>query len=233
MNPKDKIHRSWDELRPILYEEKLKELSEKILPNTSYKPERHNIFRAFSMPLEKIKVVILSQDPYPTGNNACGYAFINGTDYIPKSLQIIYKELSSSLDINEKNIRTWPDQGVFLLNTSLTVETGNADSHKFYWRDFTKKVIQLISKKNPCIWMLWGARATSVARYIHNREDATFYGRINIENIPISPDTNYIMTAPHPMVEYYKHSEHEFIGCDHFYLTNRLLEKRGQTKINW
>lgn len=120
-----------------------------------------------------------------------------------------------------------------MLNTALTVETGKANSHKTYWKDFTTDVVKLISDNTPTIWMLWGGNARSYKRHIKNSFDATYYGKHSIKEVPVSPDYNYILEAPHPMVELYAGTEHEFYGCNHFYLCNQILSHLGSPQIIW
>jgi uracil-DNA glycosylase len=225
-----KMHRSWDSLKRLLYRQPLVDLPT-ILSEISYKPEKEKIFRAFECNLSDVKVVILGQDPYPRGWHACGYAFVNGMDIIPQSLKVIYQELKDD-GFESPYARGWPDQGVLMLNTALTVETNKPNSHKKYWEEFTKETVKLISSQQPCIWMLWGRNAKSYVKHIKNPIDVNSYGLKHIEEIPISPDLNYILEAAHPVSEKYG-NKGGFLGCKHFSKTNRLLEKLGKTKIIW
>ena len=157
MNPLDKIHPSWKLIIPVLEQKKgdLSKLDE-VLQNKYY-PQKEDIFNVFSMPLEDIKVVILGQDPYPKEGQAIGYSFaVSEETPKPASLRIIEQEVGHSID---KTLKSWREQGVFLLNTALTVEAGNAGSHIKYWEGFMNLVISHISFHNPCIWVLWGKYA--------------------------------------------------------------------------
>lgn len=232
MNPKDRIHKEWKEVVPLLFQEPLVSLN-KYLNNISYQPKPENIFRVFEVPISSIKVVILGQDPYPTPGDAIGLSFVNGTGKTPVSLRNIYKEITDSTGIVEPNINDWQKQGVFLLNTALTVETGKAGSHLKYWENFTKKVITTISVTQPCIWVLWGAKAQAFAPYIHHQFPVRGYDKKTIEDIPIHPDWNYVLTAPHPAAEAYAGGKAGFFGCNHFSYINSILEKRSVEKIIW
>lgn len=236
----NKIHKSWYPITNLLYQEPLKTLNEKVLPEISYQPTKENIFRIFQMPVEKIKVVILGQDPYPKPGDAIGYAFaINKGRKFPVSLKNIIKEVKRSDPDNinpsgEIDLTSWVNQGVFLLNTALTVETGRAGSHLKYWENFTKRVISHISVNNPTIWVFWGKKAQKFIPYIHiNPFHVVRYNRETIEKIPINSHWNYVLKGPHPAAEAYLNGKAGFFGCDHFYFINRILEKKRIKKIIW
>lgn len=233
MNPKDKIHKDWLPIVNLLHQEPLKTLSETILPNISYQPKSENIFKVFEVPINSIKVIILGQDPYPTPGDAIGLSFVNGTSKIPVSLRNIYKEIIDSCGNEIVSPSMWQEQGIFLLNTALTVETGKAGSHLKYWEDFTKRVINHISINQPCIWLLWGKKAEKFMPYIKNTFNASNYTKETIEQIPINPDWNYLLVAPHPAAEAYSGGTAGFFGCNHFYYTNRVLNKLNKSTINW
>jgi len=168
MNPLDKIHESWKpyvtDLLKALPE--ITQLNTNILPNErKYYPAPQDIFNVFQMPLQDIKVVILGQDPYPKEGQAIGYAFAVNEDISkPASLKIIEKEVGHELD---RTLLNWREQGVFLLNTALTVRAGQAGSHIRYWDNFTKSIISHISRENKCIWLLWGRSAQNYKAFIH------------------------------------------------------------------
>jgi uracil-DNA glycosylase len=230
MNPKDKIHESWNSILSILdSDEKLNCLNSQILPNVKYYPAKENIFNVFQMPVKDIKVVILGQDPYPQPGQAIGYAFaVSENTNKPASLRIIEKEVGSELD---RTLSNWREQGVFLLNTALTVEHGKAGSHLKYWEDFIKGVITFISIQNPCIWVLWGAKAQAFTKHIsttHPQFVMDMYGSISdYEN------TNVILRAPHPAAEAYAGGKAGFYGCNHFNLVNEILQTTGKSTIVW
>ena len=240
MNPREVIHDSWFPIiNSNLHQEPLLTLNEKVLHSISYQPQAEDIFNVFSMDIKDINVVILGQDPYPTPGDACGYAFINGRNTKPASLRVIEKEILESderrtIIPNGIDMRSWIDQGVFLLNTALTVETGKAGSHLKYWTEFTKRIISYISVQKPCIWVLWGRKAQEFIPYInYNPFMVKGYGRDTIKDIPASPDYNYILTAPHPAAESYSGGKAGFYGCNHFYFINEILVKKHINPITW
>lgn len=241
------IDESWRPITSLLYEEPLKTLNEQILTNCSYQPKKENIFNVFQMPVNKIKVVVLGQDPYPTPGDAIGRAFaVSGNTKAPVSLKIIYKELCTTTglmprdyNVNEipyywKLLQHWQDQGVFLLNTALTVETGKAGSHLKYWEEFTKRVISHISTTQPCIWLLWGKKAEKFIPFINkNPFFVKNYDKETIKSIPSNEDWNYILSAPHPAAEAYMGGNAGFYGCNHFIYTNEILKNLKKQTINW
>lgn len=229
----DKMHKDWHPLMNLLHQEPLLTLKNDILPNISYQPKQENIFNVFSVPISSIKVVILGQDPFPTHGDAVGLSFLNGNkNKIPVSLRNIYKEIVDSNNITNPDIYEWQKQGVFLLNTALTVKTGNAGSHLEYWKDFTKKVINIISLQQPCIWLLWGKKAQDFRHHIVYNNLLVNHDDETINDIPIS-DFNYILQAPHPAAEAYSGGKAGFFGCNHFKYTNIILKKKGINEIKW
>lgn len=247
------IHESWNPIKGLLYQEPLSTLNQTILPEIYYHPEAKNIFNVFQMPVNDIKVVILGQDPYPTPGDAIGRAFaINKNKKIPVSLRNIHAEISmnfidedgnkesdelhESFYLNNKDwvtLEHWQEQGVFLLNTALTVESGKAGSHLKYWEDFTKRVISHISNTQPCIWLLWGKKAEMFKPYINNIFNVQGYDSETIESIPINSDWNYVLTAPHPAAEAYSGGKAGFFGSNHFKYTNSILKQMNNKEIKW
>lgn len=245
MNPTEQFHPSWEPLFRLLHQGLLAELSANILPNCIYYPQKENIFRVFKMPLNNIKVVILGQDPYHGPGQANGLAFaVNENIISPPSLKIIYKELRSlnasqgisQVDVSQKErtLEHWEEQGIFLLNTALTVESTKPGSHITYWEEFISKVITFIASNQPCIWLLWGKKAQSYTTYIPHKTifNVKNYSKETIEGVPSSPYFNYILKAAHPAAECYQ-SNAGFLGCNHFYYVNRILMKNNQEQINW
>lgn len=243
MNIFDNIEKSWSKIIiPSLKEEPLLTFGMDILPEISYQPKKENVFKIFSVPVNNIKVVILGQDPYPTPNVAIGRAFaVNENCKIPVSLRNIRQEILSSCGVESfkentdekwKTLEHWEQQGVFLLNTALTVETGKAGSHLKYWKEFTIKIIKHISFNNPCIWLLWGRKAQEYKKYIKN----SFYVNHNdetINDIPAVTDYNYVLQAPHPAAEAYSGGNAGFFGCNHFKYANIILNKTKSIQIKW
>ncbi len=187
-----------------------------------YFPVKEDIFRVFQMPLEEIKVVILGQDPYIKVNQSVGLAFAVPSRIMkPPSLKIIETELGKNID---RTMKPWIEQGVFLLNTALTVERGESGSHIQLWQDFTGKIIKFISENNPCIWMLWGKHAQSYIQYISN----LVYEYPKVEEL----EMNVVLVSPHPAAECYA-TNAGFYGCNHFSLANNALQLKNKSLINW
>ncbi|UVE18767.1 uracil-DNA glycosylase [Pseudomonas sp. LS44] len=176
------------------------------------------IFNALnSTPLDDVKVVIIGQDPYHGPGQAHGLCFsVQPGVAVPPSLQNIYKELKRDLNIDPPAhgyLQHWADQGVLLLNTSLTVEQANAASHaKAGWQHFTDRVIELVSQQREhLVFLLWGAHAQSKERLI-------------------DPTKHLILRSPHPSPL----SAHRgFIGNGHFGRTNKFLAQQGLAPIDW
>jgi uracil-DNA glycosylase len=170
-------------------------------------------------PVKKVRVVILGQDPYHGPGQAHGLSFsVPQGIAIPKSLQNIYKELSTDIEgfqiPQHGNLEKWADQGVLLLNASLSVRAHEAGSHaQIGWHQFTDTLIKKLAQEHEgLIFVLWGAHA-----------------RKKKELIP-SGKGHYILEAPHPSPL----SAHRgFFGCRHFSRANKILEKMDLTPIDW
>ena len=180
-------------------------------------PKEENIFNALNyLPFEKIKVVIIGQDPYHEEGQAQGLSFSVPDNFpFPPSLVNIFKEIESDLNIkckNSGNLIRWAKQGVLLLNTVLTVRQGQANSHKDKgWEKLTSKIIQMVGKKKePVVFLLWGSFAQSFEPYIEKQ--------------------HLVLKAPHPSpLSAYR----GFFGCKHFSKCNDFLIKNGEEPINW
>ncbi len=196
-------------LKEFLVEEKKK--------YTLYPPGRL-IFNAFQRtPFEKVKVVILGQDPYHGSGQAHGLCF-SVPQGIPKppSLVNIFKELHSDLGIpipEHGNLEKWADQGVLLINATLTVRDSQAGSHqKHGWETFTNRVIEVVSQeKSGVVFLLWG-------RFAQAKESLIDSGK------------HLILKSAHPSP---LSAYNGFFGCRHFSLTNDYLENQGKTRIDW
>ena len=180
-------------------------------------PEEKNIFNALNaVPFDKVKVVIIGQDPYHEPRQAQGMSFSVPEDVdIPPSLVNIMREIESDLGVKcEKNgnLTRWAKQGVLLLNTVLTVRKGIANSHKDKgWERLTRKIIEILGqRKEPIVFLLWGS-------YAQSYQDL------------IAP-WHLILKAPHPSpLSAYR----GFFGCKHFSKCNQFLIEHGQTPIDW
>lgn len=190
-----------------------------------YFPLKRDIFSAFHYtPLDKVKVVIIGQDPYHQSivvdgqsvPRATGMSFsVRKEDSIPSSLQNIYKELSDTVSGFQApyhgDLTHWAVQGILMLNTCLTVMPGKPGSHGDIWLGFANKVFKAIARVNPrCIYLLWGKEAQKLS--------------------PMLGDKSVILEAAHPSGF---SARRGFFGCNHFVLVNEHLVKQGKTGINW
>ena len=231
MNLFKNVHESWIPLlHSLAYDEPMVSFLDS-LQEKSIQPPLALIFKVFEMPVQDIKVVILGQNPYPRPGTAVGRAFAipKENKKMPAVLSFIKKETLNSkelcsADLNWQTLDHWTKQGIFLLNTALTVETDGA-SHSDEWRHFTERVVAFISKEKPCVWMLWG-RAKDKWLFIDNSFVMDQYSRENIEHIPVDPEYNYVVTGEYPTAG-------EGFAKDGFFMVNEILSKKSLTKIIW
>jgi uracil-DNA glycosylase len=192
-------------------------IDEEYASKTIY-PPYEDIFNAFKLtPLCNVKVVILGQDPYHEKGQAHGLAFSTPDGHpIPRSLKNIFKEINAEYDysIPESGcLEKWAEQGVFLLNTVLTVEEGNANSHsKCGWQTFTDNVIRLLNGQDqPIVFLLWGKQAEKKKELITN------------------PNHLVLITShPSPFS-----ARRGFFGSNHFRLANEFLKENDIKEIDW
>ena len=181
-------------------------------------PEEKNVFNALELtPFESVKVVILGQDPYHGFGQAHGLSFsVQKGIPLPPSLKNIYKELQEDIGgelPTEGDLSHWAKQGVLLLNTVLTVEEGNANSHKGKgWERLTNRLIESLNElKHPVIFILWGKPAQDKEKLITN-------------------SNHVILKAPHPSpLSAYR----GFFGSKPFSRINDILIQQGQIPIRW
>ncbi len=182
-------------------------------------PPSEDIFNALHFtPLDKVKVLILGQDPYHEPGQAHGLSFsvLPGKADTPPSLQNIYKELQDDLGCyipNNGYLKKWADQGVLLLNTVLTVRAHAANSHQGKgWEQFTDAIIRAVNAQDrPVVYMLWGRPAQMKKPMLDNPR-------------------HLILTAPHPSpLSAYR----GFFGCKHFSQCNEFLKSKGIEPIDW
>lgn len=216
-----KITKNWANILKNEFEKpyfkKIQEYLENEYQKYDVYPSMDNIFAALNLvKFEDVKVVILGQDPYHEPGQAHGLSFsvLDGVA-LPPSLVNIYKEIESDLGIKcEKsgNLTRWAKQGVLLLNTTLTVRKGQANSHsEIGWKIFTHEIIKALSKrKKPIVFMLWGSHAQSFAPEIERQ--------------------HLVLKAPHPSpLSAYR----GFFGCKHFSKANNFLIENHITPIDW
>ncbi|MCA9383007.1 uracil-DNA glycosylase [Candidatus Dojkabacteria bacterium] len=219
---KVKIEKSWasllkDEFSKEYFQELVKFVKQEYSSKRIY-PPGNQIFSAFDhCPVSEVKVVIIGQDPYHGEGQANGLCFSVADEIrIPPSLQNIYKEIHSDLGkpISQSgNIERWADQGVLLLNATLTVQAGNAGSHQGKgWEEFTDAVIQKISEeKEHLVFLLWGA-------YARKKKDL------------IKGDKHLILESAHPSPF---SADRGFFGNKHFSKTNEFLKQMKLQEIDW
>lgn len=218
------IHESWKDVlseefeKPYMKDLKSFLLKEKQEGKVIF-PPGPMIFNAFNhTPFDKVKVVILGQDPYHGDGQAHGLSFsVQRGVGTPPSLRSIYKELESDIpgfvSPRHGELTQWADQGVLLLNATLTVRKAEpASHHKKGWEIFTDQVIRTLSEKRTgLVFLLWGKNAQA--------------------KIPLIDSSKHtILTAAHPS-PYSAYSG--FFGCRHFSKTNEILAGQGKTPINW
>ena len=217
-----KIEESWKEIlseefkKP--YFEQLTEFVRNEYSTSTIYPPAKLIFNAFDhCPFDKVKVVIIGQDPYHGAGQANGLCFsVNKGIAMPPSLVNIFKEISSDTGKpmpTDGDLTRWSEQGVLLLNATLTVRAGNAGSHQRRgWEEFTDATIRLLAeKREKIVFILWGNYAQRKGAFIDRNK-------------------HLVLTSPHPSpLSAYA----GFFGNHHFTLTNDFLVKNGKEPIDW
>lgn len=181
-------------------------------------PAPKNVFRAFQTPLKDIKVLIVGQDPYPDPRYPVGLSFSVKPDVrpIPQSLQNIYAEIVSDIGgtaPQNGDLSAWAEQGVMLLNRTLTVQAGRPNSHQGKgWEQITETAIRALnSREQPLVAILWGNNARQLRQFLTN------------------PQIKIIESAhPSPLS-----ARRGFFGSKPFSQTNKYLEKSGLTAVKW
>ncbi len=217
-----KIHPSWqselqDEFDKPYFEQLIKFVRDEYAAGTCY-PPGSLIFNAFNQcPFDNVNVVLIGQDPYHEPGQAHGLCFsVNDGVQFPPSLRNIFQEIHTDLGKpipSSGNLTRWAQQGVLLLNATLTVREHQAGSHqKHGWETFTDDVIRLISdKKEHVVFILWGSYAQSKSSLIDSNK-------------------HFVLKSAHPSpLSAYR----GFFGNHHFSLTNMYLKKMGKNEIEW
>lgn len=179
-------------------------------------PAPSQVMRAFTQPLDQVKVVILGQDPYPTPGHSVGLAFCVGPKVaLPRSLVNIFSELQSDLGVDAPtsgDLTPWAEQGVLLLNTALTVGSGHSGSHRGKgWEPITRAAITALINRpeGSPVAILWG-------------KDAQSYGS--------DFDSRFVISSPHPSP---LSARRGFFGSKPFSRTDELLQEQGLAPIEW
>ncbi len=187
--------------------------------NYTIYPKPENVFNALNLvKYSVVKVVIIGQDPYHGPNQAHGLSFsVEKGVALPPSLRNIYTELHNDLGCyipNNGNLTKWARQGVLMLNSVLTVRSGEPNSHKGKgWEQITGRIIELLNEREkPVIFMLWGASAKALGRSINTSK-------------------HYVLTASHPSPM--SANQGGWFGCKHFSKANQILSHLGSTPIDW
>ena len=217
-----KIEQSWkdalkDEFEKDYFINLTNFIKKEYLSGKAIYPKPSNIFNAFNLcPLDNVKVVIIGQDPYHEPNQAHGLCFSvqKGVNY-PPSLVNIYKEIENDLgykSVTNGDLSYWAEQGILLLNSSLTVKAHYAGSHSgIGWEIFTDSVIKILSYKEGIVYLLWGSFAQKKAEIIDINK-------------------NLVLKSVHPSPL----SAHRgFFGNHHFSKTNQYLKGLGKKEIIW
>lgn len=216
------IGNDWDSVLESEFEKDyfadiLKFIDQEYESKTVY-PPYEDIFNAFKLtPLGNVKAVILGQDPYHEEGQAHGLAFSTPDGRpIPRSLKNIFKEINAEYNYpipDSGCLEDWARQGVFLLNTVLTVEESNANSHSDCgWQTFTDKVIEILNEQSqPIVFMLWGKQAEKKKELLTNHDHLVL-----------------ITSHPSPFS-----ARRGFLGCNHFRMANEFLKENGLDEIDW
>ena len=216
-----KIEKTWKEILKTEFQkpywEGLTEFVRKQYLSGKVYPPAKNIFRAFDLcPLDKVKVVIVGQDPYHGEKQANGLSFaVNDGITLPPSLKNIFKEIQDDLGIAplpSGDLSRWADQGVLMLNSVLTVAANIPASHKEKgWEKFTDAAIKSLNEnRKNIVYLLWGKYAQSKGEVIDRKK-------------------NLVLTSGHPS----PYSAHLFFGNHHFSKCNKYLINNGAKEINW
>lgn len=186
-------------------------------------PGRQHVFRAFELtPLSSVKVVVLGQDPYPTGGQADGLAFsVRFGTRVPQSLERIFSNLQADRAVNFSrpsggDLSEWARQGVLMLNSALTVRENAAGSHRDLWRDFTLRVLEVVNDKaDPVVFLLWGDAANELA-----------------DAVSIDETRHKVIRSTHPRRE--TSSQYpRFADTQPFSEANEFLRTHGRGEVNW
>ncbi len=187
-------------------------ISENLLGST-YIPKRGDVFRALEVDPDRVRVVIVGQDPYPNREHAMGLAFSvrSGVHPLPASLRNIFTELYEDVGVRNMSgdLSSWVDQGVLLLNRVLTTTPENSLGHAgLGWEKVSEEIIEIASRRKP-VAILWGKKAQELSKYFE-------------------PDRTIISAHPSPLSAY-----RGFFGSKPFSRTNELLASVGTSPINW
>lgn len=208
----DQLHDEWQKVlsdyRPLV------SIIDSLIDKSEVTPAYENIFAAYQLPPNAIKIAIFGQDPYPTPGYAHGLAFSvsANTKPLPASLKNILKELESDCGVkvaSNGNLQRWADQGVFLLNQILTTRPTQTLAHEdFGWQEFTAATARVVGKSGA-IGIFWGSKAQHLAQYF-------------------DPALSISSAHPSPLSAY-----RGFFGSKPFSMANEMLRAQGKSEISW
>jgi uracil-DNA glycosylase len=179
-------------------------------------PRKSEIFAAFDRtPFDKVKVVVIGQDPYHRPGQAHGLCFSvrNGVKPLPRSLKNIFIEVGDK-DRKCGDLTGWAEQGVLLLNRALTVEKGNPGSHQSKWKCFTETIIKKLAARDDLVFIAWGNKAQEAVAQIDTAK-------------------HRVLKSAHPSPRSCFRSCRPFCGNNHFKMANDYLREKGKGRINW
>lgn len=221
MNQQEKLGKWWPILKDEFDKDYMRFIGQRLATIPNLCPSLENVFRAYELTApEDVKVVIMGQDPYHTPGMAHGLSFSTLGSKLPPSLRVIFDELVdsglTSRRREEKNLTDWAEQGVLLLNSVLTTETGKPLAHGTWgWQKFTGKTIEyLATRPEPTIFMMWGANAFNI-----------------VKAHAIAANNNHFLESYHPAAQLY--GRHSFVGNRHFIKANEILVSKNLTPIIW
>ena len=191
-------------------------LRQELAEGHGYLPAGDAVLRAFTIPVDRVRVLVVGQDPYPTPGHPIGLSFAVAPDVrpLPRSLQNIYRELVDDLGVpapTTGDLTPWAEQGVMLLNRCLTVRPGSPNSHQGRgWEEVTDRAIEVLARRGgPLVAILWGRNARNLAPRL-------------------GPVPRVESPHPSPMS-----ARHGFFGSRPFSRTNALLADQGTAPIDW
>jgi uracil-DNA glycosylase len=207
----EQMHPSWRQ-KLAHWSDELEKISER-LAGVGIVPAHQKVMRVFEKPIDHHRVLIVGQDPYPNPDHACGLAFaVEGEVSTPASLRNILTELRSDLGrsaVKKGDISAWQDQGVMLLNRSLSTLSGESNQHAEIWDGFTQDAVKVLAEAGPLVAVLWGRQAQQLA--------------------PLLADATVISSAhPSPLSSY-----RGFFDSKPFSKVNQALIRLGEPPIDW
>ncbi|MDR9444132.1 MAG: uracil-DNA glycosylase [Microbacteriaceae bacterium] len=207
----EQMHPTWQQ-KLAHWSDELEKISER-LAGVEIVPAQQKVMRVFEKPIDHHRVLIVGQDPYPNPEHACGLAFaVEGEVSTPASLRNILTELRSDLGrsaVKKGDISAWQDQGVMLLNRSLSTLSGESNQHAEIWDGFTQDAVKVLADAGPLVAVLWGRQAQQLA--------------------PLLADATVISSAhPSPLSSY-----RGFFDSKPFSKVNQALIRLGEQPIDW